>query len=303
MTRVRTTVSPSSTLSISTLLRRRGADRLQGGRELAADRHRRLRVAEHARGGCRRRGRPCAPSASTTSSVSHGSAIRSTSRCASWRLASTPADRIASLRHLRGVVFQQLAQLAIEHVGDQADDPRRLEPRLRRPASPVSPTMRCSISCAASRFCARPGRARNAIIEARIEKSGKSPTCSMSVERIGVGMARQIEQRLGPHLEMRDRRAAARRRGAPRARWRARAGRRRGVRTSADSCASRPGTAGCTPRVLDASNTLERVEDLGGVAAQPLRPGPRWHGGRASARGRAPRRRGAGGCSPAGWST
>ena len=100
------------------------------------------------------------------------SSCNSTRRSRSNRSGSTPISRAASSRVRR-------ASLVL----------------LTRPSPPAS-------ARAASTFCAGPGRARNATIAARIEKSRKVAELLDALERIDVRMLGQIEQRFGADLEL-----------------------------------------------------------------------------------------------------
>ena len=130
--------------------------------------------------------------------------------CCSW-----PTARIAAAATSGSSILQELPQLAVEHV--RAASRVAAPPRCGRAGlpHPLSATIAPIIARAASRFCARPGRARNAAIAARSEKSGKSPELLDPLERIDVRMFGR--DRATPRCAPRgaDRRAAARRRAAP----------------------------------------------------------------------------------------
>ena len=72
--------------------------------------------------------------------------------------------------------------------------------RCLRPRAP--PPSSSSISLAASMFWVGPGRARNATIAARIEKSSKSPTSSIRSSGSIRCVVGEIEHRLGAHVEV-----------------------------------------------------------------------------------------------------
>ncbi len=145
---------------------------------------------------------PMRARASTMSSVSHGSAIRSMSRWASGALGEQTGGPHRLAGHLRGVVLEQLAQLAVEHVGHQANHPGGLGAAAqtclaRLVHHPLEHQLRRLEVLRAS----GPGQKRD---HRRADREvGEVADLLDEGQRIGVGVPRHIEQRLGAHLEMR----------------------------------------------------------------------------------------------------
>ena len=260
MQRWRSTVSLSSTLSISTNCAAARADRLQHGRHLAADLERHVgvhqEVAQRADDAIAERGerlRP--PSASGRARHALDDAADEDALLAA---APRPRSRPWPLPDPRPA-----AAGAARDRRDRERSRSGVRPRAAcaGPPAPTPPPSSTASARAASRFCARPGRARNAAIAARIEKSGKSPSCSM---RPADRRCRARSDRAAPRSAPRGRdRAAAlhlslhaeivgarQQRAAP------------GAALRAIGCFSSPRTAGCTVAIVGHLEQAERVEDL-----------------------------------------
>ncbi len=161
------------------VVRRPRADGLQHRRHLAADLDRHVVVERGSRAACRRCDRRTATSALVAASTQLG---------LGQVLDDVADERYASAAGRRPRSRPGPPRRRRRQSTRAARDRRRREgtpagARLRGGCAgrrlPFSSTIRPSIRRAASRFCARPGRARNATSAARIEKSSKSPSSSM----------------------------------------------------------------------------------------------------------------------------
>ena len=233
-------------------LRGRGANRLQGGGQLVAGRRRSVGIDQS-----------IANRADHT--VAHP-AERLDDRLGERRLLDAVDDPMRELplaeqagrtdrfvRDVRGIVLEQLAQLAVEHVGHDANHPRRLDPA----ALPFFPRLghhplqqqlrRLEVLGAAGPGQERDHRAADREVREVAELLDER-------QRVGVGVPRHVEQRFGPHLEARVVQQllhlAAHRHHVRRST----AARSRACAPPATRGRASPGTAGCT--TLADSNRL-----------------------------------------------
>jgi hypothetical protein len=117
-------------------------------------------------------------SAAITDWLSAGSASRSIRSPMSERFLSAPTAVMAAFATSTSSSSTSSRNSRSKASG-RIDSRRAASRRVRRPEAPFSSAIFDSSSFAASRFCDRPGRARNATTAAWIEKSSKSPSASI----------------------------------------------------------------------------------------------------------------------------
>ena len=178
----------------------RGADPLEHARDRAPDRGVAPRVGE----GLARRApgprSPAATRAAAASSARGGRPSRPRRELANGAAPCRAAARIA-VRATSSSSSSTSRRSASSNGRGSLSARRAASRRVRRPAAPSSATIDSKSGCAASRRSS-PRRASTATTAARTEKSGKSPRSRRPRERVHVGVAREVEERLGPHLEV-----------------------------------------------------------------------------------------------------
>ena len=122
---------------------------------------------------------PTSPRALAASPHSSWCDSRSSKSGTSRRLRSFPTDRIASRATSLSASASSVESSGSKESGSKPSS-RAASSLVRWHSAPCSQTMPARICCAVSRFWAGPGRARNATMAERTEKSGKSPTPSIS---------------------------------------------------------------------------------------------------------------------------